>query len=404
MPEVSDSREPEAFAKLGLGPRSLAAVRRIAFETPTEIQQKFIPPALTGRDCEGLARTGTGKTVAFLLPIFEQFFQSKPARTLVLAPTRELAVQISDESQKLSGKFLPQATAVYGGTPIKRQIDKLREKPNFVVATPGRLIDHSQRRTIDFREFSIVVLDEVDRMFDMGFRKDISRILTQCTNRSQLLFLSATMPPEIMRLAERFLHNPIRVSAIEDDNPSVETLDQRYFVVGEHRKMPLLVEVLEREKPGLGLIFTRTKRGAEKLGIALKKRGYNVMHIHGDLTQSRRKKAMDSFRARKIQLLVATDVMGRGIDVPGVTHVINYNIPENPKDYLHRVGRSGRMNTPGKAFTFVTPDQGEELSAIEKQCNRLLDKDSIQGFDSGLQGRRAAAAPRRSQRGYGRRR
>jgi len=388
MPEAAASREPEAFAELGLGPQSLSAVQRIGFEEPSEIQQKFIPAALSGRDCVGLARTGTGKTVAFLLPIFEQFFKDKTTRALVLAPTRELAAQISDESRKLSGDYLPWATAVYGGTPINRQIKNLSANPEIVVATPGRLIDHSKRRTIDFGDFPIVVLDEVDRMFDMGFRKDISSILRQCTNRTQTLFLSATMPPDIMRLADRFLRNPTRTSAIQDDSPSVETLDQRYFAVSQHRKLFLLIEVLEREKPKLGLIFTRTKRGAEKLGTELKRRGYKAMHIHGDLTQGRRQRAMDSFREGKIQLLVATDVMGRGIDVPGVSHVINYDIPENPKDYLHRVGRSGRMNAPGKAFTFVTPDQGEEITAIETLCNHLLAKDLIPGFDNGVRRRR----------------
>lgn len=385
--ETPTSMEPEAFAKLGLGPWSLAAVRRIGFETPTGIQEKFIPAALTGRDSVGLARTGTGKTVAFLLPIFEQIYQGGSSRALVLAPTRELAQQISDESQKLSGKAAPQTTAVYGGIPIKQQIQKLRGKPDVIVATPGRLIDHSRRKTLDFSEFSVVVLDEVDRMFDMGFRKDISHIMDKCLNRTQTLFLSATMPQDIMRFADRFLHNPIRVSAIDGHSPSVETLDQRYFAVAEGRKLLLLIEVLEREKPELGLIFTRTKRGAEKLGKELQRRGYDAMYIHGDLTQSRRKKAMDSFRARKIQFLVATDVMGRGIDVPGVSHVINYNIPENPKDYLHRVGRSGRMNAPGKAFTFVTPAQGGEINAIETLCRHLLDKDSIPGFDNGIRRR-----------------
>ena len=391
-PQASDSAGLEAFAKLGLGPQSLAAVQRIRFNTPTDIQQKFIPAVLTGRDCVGLARTGTGKTTAFLLPICEYFSQGKPLRTLVLAPTRELAVQINEENRKLLGQAPPRSTAVYGGTPIKRQIDELRRKPEIVVATPGRLLDHVQRKTIDLAEFSLLVLDEVDRMFDMGFRKDITNILRRCTRRRQTLFLSATLPWETMRLAEQFLHDPIHVSAIDERGPSVETLDQRYFAVMEQRKLLLLIKILQRDKPELSLIFTRTKRGAERLGKELQRRGYKAMYIHGDLTQSRRQKALDNFRAHNIQLLVATDVMGRGIDVKGISHVINYNVPENPKDYLHRVGRSGRMNAPGKAFTFVTPSQGAEITAIETLCNHLLERDIIPGFDDGIPSRRVVRA------------
>lgn len=384
------SMEPGAFAQLGLGVWSLAAVRRVGFETPTEIQEKFIPAALSGRDCVGQAKTGTGKTASFLLPFFEQFFKvkGKEYRTLILAPTRELALQISDEAKKLAGPHLPEVLAVYGGKPIRQQIRKLDNQPDIVVATPGRLLDLSRRGAIDLKEYSTVILDEVDHMFDIGFRKDITTIMRQCRNRTQTMFLSATMPQDIMRFADQFLKNPIRVSAIPDDDMSVETLDQRYFAVSDRKKLPLLTEVIHREKPALGLIFTRTKRGAESLGKTLQKRGYQAMFIHGGLTQSRRQKALKQFRAGKIKILVATDVVGRGIDVPGVSHVINYDIPENPKDYLHRIGRSGRMNAPGKAFTFVTPSQGEEIMAIEDLCGRLLDRDLIEGFDNGINRRR----------------
>ncbi len=392
------SLEPESFAKLGLSPRSLAAVRRMDFESPTEIQEQFIPAALTGRDCVGRARTGTGKTAAFLLPIFESYFAGEGVRALVLAPTRELAMQITDESRRLSGGGRPRAVAVYGGAPIKQQIDRLRKVPEIVVATPGRVIDHSRRHTVSFHDFSVVVLDEVDRMFDMGFRKDIRAILRKCTNRRQTMFLSATLPEDIMRLADQFLSDPIRISALDEDKPSVETLDQRYFSVVRERKLPLLLEVFKRESPELALIFTRTKHGADRLGKELRRRNYNVRHIHGDLPQQKRNRVITQFRERAIQFLVATDLMGRGIDVPGISHVINYDIPENPEDYLHRVGRSSRMNAPGKAFTFVTPEQGHEITAIEMLCNRLLDKDEIPGFDTGIgqEASRPAPARRRS--------
>ena len=383
------SHEPESFAKLGLSPQALVAVRRIGYTEPTEIQEQYIPAALTGRDCVGRAKTGTGKTAAFLLPIFEHFFRGEKIRALVLAPTRELAVQITGESRKLSPSRQPCATAIYGGAPIGRQIERLRTNPEIVVGTPGRILDHSRRKTLVFRTFSIVVLDEVDRMFDMGFRKDIGIILGNCTNRRQTMFLSATTPNDIMRLAERFLTDPIRISVVDEDDPSIGTLDQRHFSVAQERKLPLLLEVLKREEPELALIFMRTKHSTERLGKALQRRNYNAQFIHGDLPQRKRDRAIASFRERKVQLLVATDLMGRGIDVPGISHIINYDIPENPEDYLHRTGRSGRMNAPGKAFTFVTPEQGNEITAIEMLCNRLLDRDEIPGFDNGVgKGRR----------------
>lgn len=375
---------PKGFEELGLGERSLKAVRRAGFQEPTPIQAQFIPAALGGRDCVGLARTGTGKTAAFLLPIFEKIYQGGSQRALILAPTRELAEQITQASQDLVGKGRPNAVAVYGGKSIKTQINKLKNRPDIVVATPGRLLDHAQRKTIDLGDFSIVVMDEVDRMFDMGFRPDITRILNQCSRRSQTMFLSATMPKEIMSFADRYLTEPTRVSAIDDDNPSVDRLEQRYFAVSRQRKRGLLNAVLKREDPSLCLIFTRTQRGAEKLGKDLRKNGHRSSHIHGGLSQGQRQRAMEGFRSGKIKLLVTTDVLGRGIDVDGISHVINYDIPENAKDYLHRVGRSGRMNNAGKAFTFVTPDQGDEMTEIELLCHKRLEADSIAGFDNGL--------------------
>ena len=383
-PEQEAQQEMPSFAGLGLGSASLKAVQRAGFRTPTAIQAEFIPAALNGRDSVGLARTGTGKTAAFLLPIFEGIRQGRSSRALILAPTRELAEQITQASQDLVGKGRPKALAIYGGKSIKTQINRLKDRPEIVVATPGRLLDHAQRRTINLGDFDVVVMDEVDRMFDMGFRPDITRILNQCTKRSQTMFLSATMPSEIMSFADRYLNDPIRVSAIDDDGPSVEKLEQRYFAVAPQRKRQLLAEVLRRENPALCLIFTRTQRGAEKLGRELRKNGHRSSHIHGGLSQSQRQRAMEQFRSGKVRLLVTTDVLGRGIDVDGISHVINYDVPENPKDYLHRVGRSGRMNNSGKAYTFVTPDQGAEITEIELLCRRRLQADSIQAFDNGL--------------------
>ncbi len=385
-PDETSNRKPAGpptFAGLGLGQEALAAVERAGFYGPTEIQEKFIPAALTGRDSIGRARTGTGKTAAFLLPFFHRFFSGEPVRMLILAPTRELAEQIKEESRKLSGKGLPRVLAAYGGTRLFPQIEELKEKPEIVVGTPGRLMDLAQRKALDFGDFRIVVLDEVDRMFDMGFRQDIARILGQCRKREQTLFLSATLPPEIMRLAERYLKKPIRISAVEEESPSVETLEQAYFIISPRRKRSLLERLLEREKPELALIFVRTKRGVERLGKALAGK-YHSTFVHGDLSQKERDRAVNRFREGKVKVLVATDLMGRGIDVPGITHIINYDIPEYPEDYLHRVGRSARMEAKGKAFTFVTPEQGEALTKIEILCNLMLPEDRIENFDTGL--------------------
>lgn len=375
------------FAPLGLSERALAAVSRAGFETPTDIQAEFIPAALSGRDCIGRARTGTGKTAAFLLPIFEHFFAGEEISAVILAPTRELAKQIHAESERLAGKRPPRATAVYGGQPMKRQIEHLRTKPDIVVATPGRIIDHSKRGNLSFHRFSIAVLDEVDRMFDMGFRQDIGYILSRCTNRRQTLFLSATLPDPIMRLAERYTTDPVRISVVDDAKPSVQTLDQRYLSITRERKFDLLVALLKRENPELGLIFTRTKIGADKVYRGLRNRDFHVRHMHGDLPQRKRESSLAQFRDGKVNLLVATDIVGRGIDVPGISHVINYDIPENPEDYLHRIGRSARMNAPGKAFTFVTPEDGRSLTEIEMLCNRLIEQDVIDNFDTGVRRR-----------------
>lgn len=382
--EEENQKTQVSFAGLGLGEKTLAAVERIGFVAPSEIQEKFIPAALTDRDCIGRARTGTGKTAAFLLPLFHRFYEGEKIRVLVIVPTRELAEQIKVECRKMTGDGPPRSLAVYGGTKIEPQIKRLKNKPEIVVGTPGRLLDHGQRRTMDFSEFTVVVLDEVDRMFDMGFRKDIGALLRQCKNRRQIMFLSATLPPDIMRLAERFLRDPIRISAVEEENPSVENLDQSYFAVSARRKFALLDRLLKRDNPELALIFCRTKRGTERIGRRLREKHYNSSFIHGDLPQSRRDKAISSFREKKVNILVATDVMGRGIDVPGITHIINYDLPDNPEDYLHRVGRSARMKASGKAIAFITPEQGELLSGIEMLCNMMLREEQIPGFHAGL--------------------
>lgn len=376
--------EPKAFAELGLSERALAAVRRMGFTTPSEIQTVFIPAALTGHDCVGQARTGTGKTAAFLLPLFEHFFRGEQMHALILAPTRELARQIRDECNALSGSMEPQAVAVYGGTPIKKQIDRLRQNPEIVVATPGRVIDHSKRGTLAFHRFSIVVVDEVDRMFDMGFRQDIAYILSKCNRRRQTMMLSATLPDDVLHLMNRHLKNPVRVSTVDQDRPSVELLDQRYFCVHKSRKTALLLELIDWEKPERCIIFTRTKRGADSLLKRLTDKNISVMHAHGDLPQHKRLKAVERFKEGKIRFIVATDLMGRGIDVPNISHVINYDIPENCEDYLHRVGRSARMNMPGKAFTFIEPGQAKELMEIEKRINCELLYDEIPDFDAGV--------------------
>jgi ATP-dependent RNA helicase DeaD len=361
----------------------LQALAQAGYEYPTPIQAGLIPLALQGIDVVGQARTGTGKTAAFAIPILERLQLGKnnhQPQALVLVPTRELAVQVRDEVVKLAAGRRVHCVAVYGGKPIRQQMEKLRRGAQIVVGTPGRVLDHLARGTIDLAHLKVVVLDEADRMLDIGFRPDIERILKRCPAQRQTLLLSATVPPPIAKLAERYMHQPQTVNFSPQDI-SVETIEQYYFTVDPERKFDLLLRLLAREQPRQAIIFCRTKRGTEKVYQRLSKKLPDVACIHGDMPQGARDRVMAAFRSGQVKLLVATDVVGRGIDVSSVSHIINYDIPTFCDDYVHRVGRTGRMGREGVAFTFVAPGEGPELTRIEQRINRLLKRDEIKDFE-----------------------
>lgn len=381
------------FRSLGLSAATLAAVDRAGYTSPTPVQAGLIPRALTGVDVLGQARTGTGKTASFVLPILERMMQpgrSGGPRALVLVPTRELAVQVKDEFEKLAHGTKIHCVAVYGGKPIKGQIDKLARHPAVVVGTPGRVIDHMSRGTLSLSALDIVTLDEADRMLDIGFRPDIEKILRRCPDSRQTLLLSATVPPLVQKLATRYMRDP-EIMDFSTNELAVETIEQRYFTVDPTRKFDLLERLLDREDPRQVIVFCRTKRGTDKVYERLARRrsrsrersaGDDVACIHGDLSQSVRDRVMRQFREGSTRILVATDVVGRGIDVSSVSHIVNYDIPEFCDDYVHRVGRTGRMGREGIAFTFVAPEEGPQLTRIEMRIERLLARDEIEGFEA----------------------
>jgi ATP-dependent RNA helicase DeaD len=372
----------DGFGAMGLSQLMLQALLEADYLEPTPVQAGLIPRALVGEDLFGQARTGTGKTAAFAVPILERLQSQKkgsPPQALILAPTRELAVQVRDECSKLSATRKISVVAVYGGKPIRKQIEQLKRGAEIVVGTPGRVLDLMHRAALVLDGLRFVVLDEADRMLDIGFRPDIEKILRRCPQSRQTLLLSATIPPPVMRLAQRYMRDP-QMLDLSTESPAVETIEQFYFTVDPERKFDLLVELLRRENPAQAIIFCRTKRGTDRVYRRLGKKLSAVDTIHGDLPQSARDRVMRRFREGQVRCLVATDVVGRGIDVTRISHIINYDIPQFCDDYIHRVGRTGRMGREGVAYTFVTPEEGNELTRIEIRINRLLKRDEIPGF------------------------
>jgi ATP-dependent RNA helicase DeaD len=359
----------------------LDALDRAGYTDPTPVQAGIIPRALEGVDVLGQARTGTGKTAAFAIPILERVkhVKSGPPQALVLVPTRELAVQVRDEFDKLAHGRRISCVPVYGGKPIRGQIAKLERGADVIVGTPGRVLDLLSRNVLDLRSLRTVVLDEADRMLDIGFRPDIEKILRRCPRQRQTLLLSATVAPPVERLARTYMHEP-EVLDFSPKTKAVDTIEQFYFTVDQERKFDLLVRLLKREKPEQAIVFCRTKRGTERIYRRLSKGFQAADMMHGDMAQSARDRVMKAFRAGDVKLLVATDVVGRGIDVSGISHIINFDIPQSSDDYVHRVGRTGRMGREGVAYTFVTTEEGGELTRIEMLINRLLKRDEIEGF------------------------
>src|SRR3954467_4190588 len=405
---MSDKTEhpplPEAFAALGVRPSILKALAEAKFEKPSEIQELLIPKALTGVDLLGQARTGTGKTAAFGIPILQRAEKGLATQAIILVPTRELAVQVDAELKRLA-QFTPIRTCpVYGGQRITAQMKFLKHGPEILVGTPGRVIDLLDRRIINFNNVRFVVLDEVDRMLDIGFRDDIRNILSrvkgvrrQSDNNDQqqsndqpevaaghqTMFVSATISDEIDKLARRYMREPVEklIAPGADDKPTVEAVEQYYFSVQPWDKYRLLKALLLRENPDLAIVFMRTKRGAEKIAKRLHADGIECREIHGNLAQTKRDKVMQGFGKGKFDVLVATDLASRGIDVADISHIIQVDVPEDPEVYVHRVGRTARMGARGKAFTFIQKDQGDELTKIENLINMVIPVAKVEGFE-----------------------
>ncbi|MBI5598811.1 MAG: DEAD/DEAH box helicase [Deltaproteobacteria bacterium] len=353
------------FKDFGLSNEVLRAVASMGFEVPTPIQEKTIPVLLAGRDIIGQAQTGTGKTAAFGIPIVERIDKSlRGVQAIILAPTRELAVQAAEEMNKIGRPKGLHALPVYGGTSILRQINALKKGVHIVVGTPGRVLDHIERKTLDLKGVKVVVLDEADEMLDMGFVDDITRILKETPAQRQTMLFSATMPEGILRIAKRYMTSPEKIR-IAGDTLTAPKIDQVFYEVREERKLDALSRLIDSNDEGRFLVFCHTKRDVDDVASNLKLRGYEADAMHGDFTQAQRESVLKKFRDSRVDVLVATDVAARGLDISDISHVVNYAIPQNPESYVHRVGRTGRAGRGGVAVTFVTPREERQLRLIK---------------------------------------
>ncbi|GAA0366042.1 DEAD/DEAH box helicase [Bacillus horti] len=359
------------FTDFNLQQQVIKAINDMGFEEPSPIQETCIPAILEGGDVVGQAQTGTGKTAAFGIPVIEKTTHSSKVQALILTPTRELAIQVSGELKKIAKYKRTRTLPIYGGQSIGHQIRALKQGVHVVIGTPGRVLDHIRRRTLDLSDVKMLVLDEADEMLDMGFIDDIEMILKQVNRERQTLLFSATMPPEIKKLSHRYMQEPKYVS-ISHNEVVAPLIDQFYYKVLERNKLESLCRVLDSQEIDLGIIFCRTKRGVDELSEHLQARGYLTDGLHGDLSQAQRDKVMKAFRDSTIEFLIATDVAARGIDVENVSHVINYDIPQDPESYVHRIGRTGRAGRKGLAITLVTPREMTHLRSIENKINHPL--------------------------------
>ncbi len=378
------------FKSFNLNPKITAGIEAAGFTEPTPIQAQSIPKIMQHRDVMGLAQTGTGKTAAFALPILHQLMKGKrgAVRALVVAPTRELAEQIHEAFNQLGKESGLRSVTIYGGVGMNPQVTKLKRGVDIVVACPGRLLDHIKQSTIDLSQVDVLVLDEADRMFDMGFLPDIRRIIKCLPSQRQTLLFSATMPKEIRHLAQEVLNNPETIQ-VDTIAPPI-TVSHALYPVPQHLKTDLLLQLLEHTSTESVLVFTRTKHRAKRLGEKLEKSGYRAASLQGNLSQSRRQSALDGFRDGRFQILVATDIAARGIDVSLVSHVINFDIPDTAEAYIHRIGRTGRAARSGDAFTMITHEDGLMVRTIERALGNQLEQRRVDGFDYKV------AAPKRT--------
>ena len=383
------------FNELGLSPALLNAISKMGFEEATPIQTETIPVALEGRDVIGQAQTGTGKTAAFGIPMLEKIaVDVRAIQAIIIAPTRELAIQVSEELYRIGGTFKGvKILPIYGGQDINRQIRSLKNRPQVIVATPGRLLDHMNRKNIRLNNVQTVILDEADEMLNMGFIDDIKAILSEVPEEHQTLLFSATMPPQIRAMADQFMTNPVHVK-VKAKEMTVPQIQQYYIETQERRKFDILTRLLDIESPELAIIFGRTKRRVDELTEALNLRGYTAEGIHGDLSQAKRMSVLRKFKEGTIEILVATDVAARGLDISGVTHVFNFDIPQDPESYVHRIGRTGRAGKEGWAVAFITPREMAQLKNIEKITKRKMEKLTVPTLDQAIEGQQRITVER----------
>ncbi|MDB4878397.1 MAG: box helicase domain protein [Gemmatimonadetes bacterium] len=375
--------EQRTFAEMGLHSTVLQAVRDAGYETPTPIQAQAIPLVMKGRDVMGLAQTGTGKTAAFTLPIVDRLVDGpRRTRALVLTPTRELCVQVEESVQKYAKHSELSVLSVYGGVPLDPQEKRLRAGVDIVVATPGRLIDHLERQNVVFDDLEVLVLDEADRMLDMGFAPQINRIIADVPSYRQTLLFSATMPPEVEALARKYLRKPVVVQ-VGRRSSAASTVTHAVYPVPRDRKSALLAQLLKAEALDSVLVFTRTKHGADRVVRHLEKENIESTAMHADKTQPQRTRALQDFKSGKVRVLVATDIAQRGLDISGITHVVNYDVPQQAEDYVHRIGRTGRAAKEGDAFTFMAPDEIAMVRQIERVIGQPIPRISVPGYDFG---------------------
>lgn len=380
------------FQDLNLSSALMQSISKMGFEEPSPIQAQTIPLGLQNKDVIGQAQTGTGKTAAFGIPLIEKIdMKNENIQALVVAPTRELAIQVSEELYKIGYHKRSRVLPIYGGQDINRQIRALKKNPHIIVGTPGRLIDHINRKTLKLGSVHTIVLDEADEMLNMGFIDDIEAILSNVPKERQTLLFSATMPDPIRRIAEKFMVNPelVKVKAKEMTVPNIT---QYYLDVHEKKKFDVLTRLLDIQSPELAIVFGRTKRRVDELSEALTLRGYTAEGIHGDLTQAKRMSTLRKFKEGAIEVLVATDVAARGLDISGVTHVYNFDVPQDPESYVHRIGRTGRAGKTGMAMTFVTPREMDIVKNIERTTKKKMDRMKPPTLDEAIESQQQLAS------------
>lgn len=372
------------FKEIGINDRLIDLLEKDGIKEPTPIQERSIPKIFNGEDLIGEAQTGTGKTLAFLLPIMQGIdIEKVQTQALIMVPTRELAIQITQEAKKLSDPLGINILAVYGGQDVFDQLRKLKNGVHLVIGTPGRLLDHLRRDSINLGYIKYLVLDEADIMLNMGFLHDMEDIISKTTKRRQTMLFSATIPKGLRNLAKKYMKSPETIR-VERESIILDEIDQIVIKTTDRQKEQALIDILREQNPFMAIIFCRTKRRAKTLNYNLQEAGFHTDEIHGDLSQNKRERVIKSFRKMEIPILIATDVLSRGLDVEGITHIFNYDIPEDPDSYIHRIGRTGRAGEKGKAYTFVTPKNEQDLSSIEKKIQTTLkSKDVVKSKGQG---------------------